>query len=391
MPRPNSQAPNKRKLIDLFVTSAKPAERAHYLVWDTYQRGLALSVQATGSKAYKTIYRHGGRPRWYHIGHAVAISLANARQIAGEIMFRVAKGEDPQANRRAERGAGTFEELATRYVNEYAQKENKSWKQADAIVRKHLLPRWGKLLAASISRADVRALFASIEAPVLANQVRASASAMFSWAIREEVGGVKINPCFGVTPNETQDRERVLSDSEVRSFWRELSPALKLILLTGQRPGEVLNMRREHIRDGRWEMPGDPVPALKWPGTKNGQNHRVWLPKPELALVEQVLAGDPNRKLSKRMRRICAKLGVERATPHDLRRTHGTTITRLGFGRDAMNRIQNHIEGGIADVYDQHQYAAENRRIMEAVARHILKLAEGAKNIETQDLQTEQA
>jgi integrase len=77
------------------------------------------------------------------------------------------------------------------------------------------------------------------------------------------------------------------------------------------------------------------------------------------------------------MRAICTKLGVERATPHDLRRTHGSTVTALGFGRDAMNRIQNHREGGIASVYDRHGYAEENRRIMEAVANHIVGLAEG--------------
>jgi integrase len=77
------------------------------------------------------------------------------------------------------------------------------------------------------------------------------------------------------------------------------------------------------------------------------------------------------------MRTICTKLGVERATPHDLRRTHGTMITRLGFGRDAMNRVQNHKEGGIASVYDRHQYAEENRRVMEAVASKIMSLIEG--------------
>ena len=72
------------------------------------------------------------------------------------------------------------------------------------------------------------------------------------------------------------------------------------------------------------------------------------------------------------MRDICAKLKAERATPHDLRRTHGTTITGLGFGREAMNRVQNHKEGGIADVYDRYEYAAENRKVMEAVADHLL-------------------
>ena len=76
------------------------------------------------------------------------------------------------------------------------------------------------------------------------------------------------------------------------------------------------------------------------------------------------------------MRKVCSSLGVERATPHDLRRTHGSAITRLGYGRHAMNRIQNHREGGIATVYDRHGYAEENKRIMEAVAAHIIRLAE---------------
>jgi hypothetical protein len=61
-------------------------------------------------------------------------------------------------------------------------------------------------------------------------------------------------------------------------------------------------------------------------------------------------------------------------------------ITRLGFGRDTMNRIQNHREGGIASVYDRHRYADENRRVMEAVARHIIALAEGGGGDNVVDL-----
>jgi integrase len=76
------------------------------------------------------------------------------------------------------------------------------------------------------------------------------------------------------------------------------------------------------------------------------------------------------------MRTICRKLQIERATPHDLRRTHGTTIAALGFGRDAMNRVQNHKEGGIGSIYDRHGYADENKRLMEAVAQHLVSLAE---------------
>jgi hypothetical protein len=51
-------------------------------------------------------------------------------------------------------------------------------------------------------------------------------------------------------------------------------------------------------------------------------------------------------------------------------------VNKLKFGRAAMNRIQNHKEGGIGDVYDIHDYAAENKHIMEAVAAYIMALVE---------------
>jgi integrase len=163
--------------------------------------------------------------------------------------------------------------------------------------------------------------------------------------------------------------------------------ALKMILLIGQRPGEVRHMRTEHFKDGWWTLPGNPVPSLNWPGTKNGATHRVWIPKPALDIVAELepkpgfvfanAAGSVIYNLDGSLRDICKSLGVEKLTPHDLRRTHGSTITALGFGRDAMNRIQNHREGGIADVYDRHQYEIENKRIMEAVASKIMSLIDG--------------
>ena len=74
---------------------------------------------------------------------------------------------------------------------------------------------------------------------------------------------------------------------------------------------------------------------------------------------------------------ICKKLEVERATPHDLRRTFSTKVCALGFSRDAMNRVTNHREGGIASVYDRHNYADENKKIMETVANCLMSLVNG--------------
>jgi integrase len=77
------------------------------------------------------------------------------------------------------------------------------------------------------------------------------------------------------------------------------------------------------------------------------------------------------------MRNICHKLRIERATPHDLRRTFGSTVTALGFGRDAMDRILNHKSGGVSAIYDRYSYESEDQRIMEAVASKIMTLVHG--------------
>ena len=401
MPRPKrdgtpARPPSRRKLTDAFVQEAgKRGDRAH-AVWETHQRGLCVVTQTTGFKSWKCVYSHRLGPRWYHIGAVAAIGLADARKIAAGIMLRAAMGEDPVGDRQAERSRGTFAELAEQYFDEYAKKRNKSWQQTDKLVRAYLLPRWGTMQAASISRSDAKALMRRVTSPSVANQSLKAASAIFAWAIREEVSGVTTNPCAGIEHNPTKSRERVLSDSELPQFWSAFdaagfveSAALKAILLTGQRPGEVAHMRVEHIVDGWWQMPGDPVPALDWPGTKNGATHRVWLPAPVLGIIDDmdcsggfVFAGPRGRavdNLDAAMRNICKSLGCERATPHDLRRSHGTRVTAMGFGRDAMNRIQNHREGGIGSVYDRHGYAEENKKVMEAVATKIIALAEGVE------------
>src|SRR5258708_7083384 len=324
------QQPNKRLLNALNIEQLKPRDRP-YLVWDIKQSGLAIQVQPSGQLAYKCIYSRHGRPRWYSIGKVNAIGLADARQKARKIMVRVGEGEAPQADRKAERSSGTFAELAIQY-REYAKKENKSWKQADDLVTRYILPRWSKLQQGSITRSDVKSMVAKIKAPILANQVLASASAIFTWAIKEELG-VKVNPCSKIDRNKTSKGKRILSNTEIPKFWSAFGNgsneglALKMILLTGQRPGEVAHMRAEHIKDGCWwEMPGNPITELDWPGTKNAQSHRIWLPEAaqkiffdigkSTGLVFAGARGGPVNGLDADMRAICKQLTIEdRATP----------------------------------------------------------------------------
>jgi integrase len=231
---------------------------------------------------------------------------------------------------------------------------------------------------------------------VLANQVLKAASAVFGFGVKMEV--IAVNPCIGIELNPTRSRERYLHDDEFPKFWSafgSLDPvhgaALRTLLLLGQRPGEVAHMRHEHIRGEWWEMPGKPTDG--WPGTKTSADHAVFLPKAVRDIIAELSHGESTgfvfttndgrhavSKLDAAMRDICKALGIENnITPHDLRRTHGTMVTRGGFGRAAMNRIQAHREGGIGSVYDRYEYADENKRIMEAVANQIMALVEGSK------------
>lgn len=87
-----------------------------------------LIVHPTGRKSWKAVYSRGGRPRWYHIG-TDAIGLAAARELAMGVAYKAAEGHDPVAERRAERSAGTFAELAAQYLDEHAGKINKSFRR----------------------------------------------------------------------------------------------------------------------------------------------------------------------------------------------------------------------------------------------------------------------
>ena len=103
-------APLKRKLNDQMIRRLPPRDVA-YLVWDSFQRGLAVQVQPTGRKSFKVIFRAHGRPRWLNLGGGIGVKVA--RKLAAKHMAAVAEGNDPAAERTAQRSKGTFGELVT--------------------------------------------------------------------------------------------------------------------------------------------------------------------------------------------------------------------------------------------------------------------------------------
>jgi integrase len=397
---PASKA-NKKVLGALNLRPPKRGtviERSFY-TWDAHTRGLGLRTQVSGSRSYYAVYRHRGRRCSYFIGNAASISLEAARKIAGRVVQAAAEGRDMSAERKAERAAGTFKQLHEDYLRRHAKKANKSWAQSDFLVRKYLLPAWGDTPAKEVTRADIRRVLAKVEeSPAHRTQVKAAASAVFSWALSEDL--VALNPCSGIKTAKSTERERILSSDELPLVWGAFdsaglvrSAALRMILLTGARPGEVEAMRFEHVRDGWWTQPGAPEPKTGWPGTKNGASHSVFLSPEVRAVIDAVHDGAwpvegfvfPSSRrgnhvadLAGAMRKICANLKIEsKLTPHDLRRSAASTITALQFTEQDMDRILNHQRKRIGRVYNRHDYRKENQAIWEALGRRVIEIAEG--------------
>jgi integrase len=383
-------------LRDAYVRTA-PIEDAAYRVWDARMPGLCLRVWPSGKRSFYASYYFRGQRRWYFIGRYPVVGVADARKMAGEVLLKVATGQDPVADKRAHRGA-TLKDVHERYVTEHAMKKNKSWQQGKTLVERFILPRLGGLSVRDISRAEVRAAIGGIK-PILANQVLAALSATLTWAIEQDL--ITANVCVGIKRNPTRSRERILSDSEIPRVWAALdrmgtpqARALKAILLTGQRPGEVSCMRYEHLsRDGWWLMPGAPDPRIGWPGLKNARDHRTWLAKAARAIIDGQRQGNvtpikgyvfvdvgdrPVDHLDAVMRAVCGELSIrDKVTPHDLRRSALSMITRLGFSRHVMDLVANHRTDTVTDVYDRHGYSDEIREATERAASFIMELALG--------------
>lgn len=136
---------------------------------------------------------------------------------------------------------------------------------------------WGDLKAKDITRREVRLLIEAKaeEAPIAANRLLACVRRMFNWAVEQDI--LEHSPATRIKdPAKENRKERVLSPEEIRAFWsategatEEIRRALKLILATAQRPGEVMGARWEEfdLEGGWWTIPGERA--------KNGQAHRV--------------------------------------------------------------------------------------------------------------------
>ena len=270
-------------------------------------------------------------------------------------------------------------------------------------LQKALAP-WRAVPAGRLTRTDaVRALDATKaeHGAIAANRLRAHARACWGWAVRR--GSLETNP-WEATPRPAREvsRERVLSDAELAALWHAAgtlghpwAPILRLLILTGQRRGEVARMRWDELdlMAGLWSLPGA--------RTKNQRPHTLPLPPEALEVLEalprhhgaELVFEGPRRNVPSGFGKVKARLDTAMATAgrqagrpaapwtlHDIRRTVATGLQRLGVRLEVTEALLNHVSGsraGIAGVYQRHGWDREKAEALRAWARHVLACAEG--------------
>jgi integrase len=279
-------------------------------VWDDEIRGFGVRVSPSGARSFFLNYRSplDGRERRHTIGAYPTWSAPEARREAKDLRKRVDCGADPKEERRAILEAPTVQDLADRYEADHLpEKAARSQTEDAAIIKREILPKLGRRRVNEVHHGDIEALHKLIGkrlnrrtgkgCETRANRVLAVLSKMFSLSMIPREDETKAwrsqqdgNPCRGVERYIERGKKRFLSPAEIAALAdaiavRGATPAVnavKMIMLTGCRPGEAQAATwAEFDREpGIWVKPSA--------HTKQREEHRIPLTAGALALLELV-------------------------------------------------------------------------------------------------------
>ncbi len=125
------------KAIDAF----KPMDK-RYEVHDLLCPGFSIRVYPSGKKVFTVKYRYGVKQRRMQVGVYPRLSLAEARARATEACRMVDDGIDPAAKRR--QLDMRVEAVCAEFIRIYARPRNRSWKEAERILQRELVPVFGQ-------------------------------------------------------------------------------------------------------------------------------------------------------------------------------------------------------------------------------------------------------
>ena len=377
------------KLTKRTVDAAKP-NGADFFVWDEQVQGFGLRVFASGRKSYLVQYRINGRTRRVTIGKHGVLTPEEARIKARILLGGIADGDDPAEQKRAARNDPTISELCDLYLKDgpimKPDKKDSSWQTDRSNIKRHIKPLLGTRKLASLTKADIQRFQAAVTAgktatvektgkkrgkavvrggPGTATRATTVLCATLSFAV--ERGRRDNNPGRGVKLNKLNSRTRFLSTAELTALGEVLSAeeqktdqiwmvaAIRLLILTGCRKGEILSLKWSYVdmERGMLRLPDSKTGAKVVPV---GQPVIDLLAKlPRLAGSDYVLPSlvdkGPLVGLQKAWERLRAKAKLNDVRRHDLRHSFASVAVGAGNSLYIVGRILGHKDSRTTEIY----------------------------------------
>lgn len=374
------------RLTDKIVKALPAPASGNKLHYDAEVKGFACRVTAAGARAFVLNYRASGRERRYTIGSFPEWTTTAARKEAAELKKLVDRGDDPMAERHDDRAAPTVGELIDRFAADFLPRKRESTRREyAAILDKIVRPELGKVKVADVRHADIDRLHRKVSqrAPYRANRMAAVLSRAMSLAVK--LGWREDNPVKGIERNQEERRYRYLTGDELRRLTEALAThsgqqaanAVRLLLLTGARRGEILAATWDQfdLSAGVWTKPSS--------HTKQKREHRVPLSGPARALLADMKAeatrrgetspyvfpsrdgNGPVTDIKKSWAALCKAAGIEGVRLHDLRHTYASVLVSAGLSLPVIGALLGHTQPGTtaryAHLFDDPLRAATER------------------------------
>lgn len=360
------------------------------IVWDTDIRGFGCRCQRK-ERIYFLKKRFQGRQRWYVIGtHGNPWTPESARRYASRLLGDIAGGQDPGLMRERVRGLPNVAGLAGLFAEQHIGPRLKpsTAEHYRSLIDLYIVPTLGKLRVDQVTDADISRLpHALRDRPYQANRALAVLSKMFSFAERQGLRDKGTNPCKGQERFKEKHRERWLSDEEMARLGGILDQAaakgqasafavaaIKLLLLTGARRGEILSLKWAYVDLDR--------AVLSLPDSKTGAK-LIGLSGPAIAVLAAlpVIAGNPHVivgeragkhmvNLTKPWLRIRALAGLDDIRLHDLRHNYGSRAAGTGHALPIIAKQMGHSQISTTARY-AHAMPDPVRQMNEAVGEQI--------------------
>ena len=351
----------RKRLTDAIVRRLPLPQQGKAITIDADVPGFGARVTANGARSFILRYTtRAGRERTFTIGGASVWRTTDARDKARELRREIEDGGDPLGDIEDERAAPTVVDLIERFRSEHLPKKRpRTASEYGYLLQLHIEPHFGQhTKVADVRFEDVDALHRKITksgSPYAANRTIALLSKMFGLAIKWRMR--ETNPVKGIERNREYHRRRYLSGKELIRLTEALAKhpdkkaadAIRLLLLTGARRGEVLGMRWEDVEDGTWSKPPS--------STKQKEHHQVPLSAPALQLLSNirkrqrprapfVFPGDGATghrvELKKNWALITKAASIEGLRIHDLRHSYASQLVSGGASLPLIGALLGH-------------------------------------------------